>query len=253
MRRVATIVLLSMAAHTALAGNKGCDVKSDYHLTLNDRSLILTRDPDTAVGQPHAIVMRQGRMFVDNRWVQLSAEDSRRIADFETGARAAMPEAQAIGRDAARIAFDVLGEVAAGFTSNPRLSRSKLDAARSRLDARLARSVTPTRFSNADLGDGIGDAVGEVLPSLLGDVIGGAVTAALSGDSERLQRMSNIEDQLDRRIKPLADALEARAMGLCQRMIELDRLEDSLAFRQPGGQSLQLLRVELEPPKSSDN
>ena len=94
-----------------------CDIDSDYDLTIDERSVILTRE----AGTPHAIVMRQGRLFVDDRWVGLNAADRQRIADFEKGARAAMPEAQAIGRDAADIAFTVLGEVAAGFASDPKL------------------------------------------------------------------------------------------------------------------------------------
>ena len=243
-RQLASCALcLAFVAAPAFAAevdiDASCDIDSDYDLTIDERSVILTRE----AGGPHAIVMRQGRLFVDDRWVELNAADRQRIAEFEQGARAAMPEAQAIGRDAADIAFTVLGEVATGFASDPKLVQQKLDRARSQIDARLARSVTATRFNGRELGDGIGEAVAEVIPSMIGDIVSGAIGAAFSGDASRLKRLEDLDAQIDARVEPRARALEARAQGLCRRMVELDRIDDALEFRLPGGQPLGLLRA----------
>ncbi|MDI9237706.1 DUF2884 family protein [Lysobacter sp. LF1] len=216
-----------------------CNMDSDYDLSIDERSVILTR----TTGVPKAIVMRQGRLFVDDRWVELSDADRQRIVEFEKGARAAMPEAQAIGRDAAEIAFVVLGEVAEGFSSDPAAVRAKVARARAQIDARLARSVTPTRFNGNDLGKGIGEAVAEVIPSMIGDIVSGAIGAAFSGDSSRLKKMEDLDAQIDQRVEPRARALEQRAQSLCQRMMELDRIDDALEFRLSGGQPLDLLRA----------
>ena len=90
MRRLFALTALSLACCTAFAGSKGCDVnvESEYDLALNAQSVILTRDS----GVPKAIVMRQGRLFIDGAWVTLSAADSQRIAAFEQATRATMPE-----------------------------------------------------------------------------------------------------------------------------------------------------------------
>lgn len=227
-----------------------CNIDSDYDLTIDERSVILTRE----AGVPSAIVMRQGRLFVDDRWVELSDADRERIAAFERGAREAMPEAQAIGRDAADIAFTVLGEVATGFSSQPQQVQAKLARARAQIDARLARSVTATRFNPRDLGDGIGEAVAEVIPSLIGDIVSGAISAAFSGDASRLKRLESLDAQIDQRVQPRARALERRADELCRRMAELDRIDDALEFRLPGGQALQLLEARLaDAPRPHEN
>ena len=241
MRRLLALTALSLACCSALANPGGCDldVESDYDLALNERSVILTRDR----GAPKAIVMREGRLFVDDAWVALSVADSQHIAEFERGARAAMPEAQAVGRAAADIAFTTLGEVAAGFSSDPASSRAKLARARTQLDARLARSVTATRFDGRDLGNGISQAVGAVLPSMIGDIVGGAISAAFSGDASRLKRMENLDAEIEAKVEPRARALEQRAEGLCRRMIALDALDNALDYRHRG-QPLDLLRVE---------
>lgn len=241
MRRLLALTVLSLACSSAFANPGGCDVdvESDYDLALNERSVILTR----ASGVPKAIVMRQGRLFVDDAWVPLSPADSGRIAAFEQGARATMPEAQAIGRAAADIAFTTLGEVAAGFSSDPASSQARLARARTQLDARLARSVTATRFDGRDLGNGISQAVGAVLPSMIGDIVGGAISAAFSGDASRLKRMENLDAQIEAKVEPRARALEQRAAGLCRRMIALDAIDNALEYRHRG-QPLDLLRVE---------
>ena len=112
-------VALSSLAFAAQAKEIRCEIHSDYDMTVNERSVIFTRE----TGTPKAIVMRQGRLFVDDRWVTLSKEDSERLKDFEQGARKAMPLAHEIGRDAADIAFTALGEVAAGISNHPDKTR----------------------------------------------------------------------------------------------------------------------------------
>jgi hypothetical protein len=240
------LIAAACAANGAMAAeldvDASCDIESDYDLSIDERSVILTRADDT----PKAIVMRQGRLFVDDRWVELSDADHKRIAEFEQGTRDAMPEAQAIARDAADIAFTVLDELATGFSSDPKAVRAKVEHARAQIDARLARSVTANRFNARDLGDGIGDAVAEVIPSMIGDIVSGAIGAAFGGDASRLKRMENLDAQIEAQVEPRARRLEQRAERLCRRLEALDRLDDALEFRLPDGQALNLL--EARPP-----
>ena len=242
---IAALAATTLAAGPAFAGihvDASCEIDSAFDLTLNPRSLILTRED----GSPKAIVMRQGRLFVDDRWVELSGDDARRIADFERGARAAMPEAQHIGREAADIAFTALGEVAAALTNDPARTRGHIERARKDLDQRLRNVVTPTHFSGKTLGDGIGDALGETVPTVVGELVGGAVTAALSGDTERLQRLDRLDAKIEAAVQPRADALGRRADQLCRQMTELDALDNALSYRHDG-RPLELLRVQIKP------
>ena len=172
--------------------NSECDVESDYDFSLTERSVIFTRSS----GTPRTVLMRQGRLFVDDRWVEVSAADTRRLLDYEREARAVMPLAQQIGREAAQIAFTAIGEVAAGFSSDPARTRAKLAEARGQIDARIARSINANRFSGEELGEGIGDAIGDALPMVIGDIVGGAVRAAF-GDGERLQGVENLAAQIE--------------------------------------------------------
>jgi hypothetical protein len=245
------VALLLACGQVVAKGNRGvqvdCDVDSDYDFTLNDRSVIFTRD----TGTPQAIVMRQGRLFVDDKWVTLSAADRSRVLQYEREARAIMPLALQVGREAADIAFTALGEVAAGFSSNPNETRTRLAKARKEIDARLARSVTATHYSSDELGEAIGRAVGDVIPMVIGDIVGGAIRAAFSGDASRLQRMENMDKEIEARIQPRADALERNAEALCRRMEGLDRIDNALEYRLRGGKPLNLLYI--NPSKDRDD
>ncbi|MEP6908572.1 MAG: DUF2884 family protein [Pseudoxanthomonas sp.] len=239
MRRLlCSFALLSFAAGVH-AKDFSCNIESDYTLTVNDQSVILTRDS----GTPKWVVIRGDRLFLDDKWVALSGDDRTRVADFDRSTREIMPLARDIGRDAADIAFTALGEVAAGFSNDPAGTRAKLDEARRKIDRRLSRSVSANRFDSSDLGKGIEEAVTEVVPVVIGDIVGGAVRAALSGDSQRLQAMQGLDQQIEARVEPRARALEQRAKQLCGKMEALDKLDSALAYRLPGGVALDLLRI----------
>lgn len=246
-----TAAALLLACGGAAAKNDtdmSCKVDSEYDFSLSERSVIFTRSS----GAPRQLVMRQGRLFVDDRWVTLNAADRRRVAEYEREARAVVPLAREIGLEATEIAFIALGEVATGFSDDPEATRRKLQTARKRLDARLAQSFTTNRYSDDALGEAIGAAVRDVLPTVMGDIVGGAVRAAFGGDTARLQRMENLDAELEALIEPRAEALGRNAEALCMRMRRLDEIDDALDYRLPDGRPLDLLRVEVEHKRDRD-
>lgn len=246
--RTACVLAVSALAFGAQAKDIRCNIESDYDMTINDRSVIFTRQS----GTPKAVVMRQGRLFVDDRWVELSADDGRRLEDFERRARTALPLAHEIGRDAADIAFTALGEVASYLSNHPDRTRRKLDKARKSIDQSIGRAISANRFNSQDFEQGIERAVEDVMPSVVGDLVGGALTAALSGDSQRLERMESLDKEIEARVAPRAKALEARAQTLCTQMRDLERLDSALAYRLPGGGVLDLLREQPDQSHTTE-
>lgn len=242
MRRTLATLLLVSACAPALAQievSASCEVDSDYRFSLSERSAILIREQ----GTPARLVMRQGRLFVDDAWVALSDADRERLAAYEREARAAIPLARGIAHGAVEVAFAALSEVGIALGADAERSRAQLDAARERLDRRLAQAVGPTRYRPGEMGDAIAGAVRDVLPTLVGDLAGGAVRAALSGDAERLRRLETLDADIEARIRPRAEALERDADALCERMRRLDALDDALEYRLPDGRRLDLLQV----------
>ncbi len=222
-----------------------CEVNSDYDLTLHARSLILIRES----GTPQRLVMRQGALFVDDRWVALSADDRARLIEFERQTRDVVPLAQAVGREAADIAITALGEVAAGFSRSPDATRAQLANVREKIDVRLKQSFSKSQLTPIDIDDDIGALVAELLPQLIGDVVAGAVQSAITGNDVQLRSLDGMEARVERLVEPQARALRPRAQQLCQRLEALDGLDNALAYRLPSGEPLQLLRVDRRAAK----
>jgi hypothetical protein len=243
MRTVALGCVLLLASGGAAATgsrvNVDCDVDSSYDFALTRKSVILTRKD----GAPRTVLMRQGRLFIDDRWVDVSPADRDRLVDYEREARATMPLAAKIGQDAATIAFTALGEVAKGFSRDPEATEAKLRQARVELDRSLARSVSATHFNSTELGKGISDAVAGVVPRVIGDIVGGALRAALTGDTAQLEQLDHLDARIEAVVEPRARALERNAETLCRAMQSLDRIDDALEYRHDG-KPLDLLRVE---------
>ena len=233
---------LAMACGTAAAKHLECDVDSDYDLNVTDKSVILTKD----TGTPKALVLREGRLFVDDAWVDLNRADRQRIADYEKHVRATLPLAAQIGRDAADIAFTALGEVATNLSAHPDQTRAALAKSRTDIDKRLARAVSANRFNGNQLGNSISHAISEVLPLVIGDIVGGAISAAFSGDEARIERMNNLDKEIERRVEPRAKQLEMRADSLCRSMEALDAIDDALDYRLPDGRRLDLIDAKVK-------
>ena len=67
--RFCSLALLSLAT-SAHAEDVSCNIESDYDLSINPQSVILTRDS----GTPKWIVIRGDKLFVDDRWVALGTK-----------------------------------------------------------------------------------------------------------------------------------------------------------------------------------
>ncbi|WP_407472316.1 YggN family protein [Xanthomonas campestris pv. campestris] len=236
---------LAAAGGVASADELHCEVNMDYDLTLNPRSLILIRDS----GTPQRLVMRQGALFVDDRWVTLSDDDRNRLVQFEQQTRAVLPLAQEVGREAADIAITALGEVAAGFSRDPSATRTQLASVRDKVDLRLKQSFGKSQLTPVDIDDEIGTLVAEMLPQLIGDVVASTVQAAMTGNGTQLRSLDGLEQRIERLVEPQARALRPRAQQLCTRMEALDALDNALAYRLPSGAPLQLLQVDRRPAK----
>ena len=236
---------LAAAGGVASADELHCEVNMDYDLTLNPRSLILIRDS----GTPQRLVMRQGALFVDDRWVTLSDDDRNRLVQFEQQTRAVLPLAQEVGREAADIAITALGEVAAGFSRDPSATRTQLASVRDKVDPRLKQSFGKSQLTPVDIDDEIGTLVAEMLPQLIGDVVASTVQAAMTGNGAQLRSLDGLEQRIERLVEPQARALRPRAQQLCTRMEALDALDNALAYRLPSGAPLQLLQVDRRPAK----
>ena len=231
-----------VAAHEHRTTNVGCNVGTDWSVRQYRSAFLFSRED----APRHEVGIGGGRLFVDGKEVRLDVEDARRIAGLEQEMRALSPQLREIGREAVDIAFTALIEVARGLSSTPDKTVAGLQSARARALADIDRE--PMGVFDGDAVEGIVEPIVErFVPDIVGGAVSSALKAAFSGDAQRQEfqsRMDRMERELDQNVEARAQALEPLADQVCRRLERMDALDDALAVRLPGGEPLQLLKVD---------
>src|SRR3546814_10886280 len=105
-------------------------------------------------------------------------------------------------------------EVARGLAPDNAKLQAKLDASRTELLAQFDQPEGHFKIDEDAVAASVTRLVGEVTPTLVGEITSAALSAAFSGDESKAkaieQRADTMEADIEARIKPRADALEAR-------------------------------------------
>lgn len=223
-----------------------CDVESNYS-TRFDAGQIAFTDTET---KRVIRLLPGGVIEVDGRALNLNARDRAHAAELERAIRVIIPEAKALAVDAVGIAFEAVGHVSTAFASDARSAReSALRIARTAEE--LKRSIHARddwgAQSEQEISRLIEAAVGSLIGEMVGNLTAQAIGVALSGDettiAELEARAGSIETNVEKAIGKHAKKLEARAVALCQRAHDLDRIEGQISARLPDGSPIDLIQV----------
>lgn len=248
MKSVALTAVLLFASASAQArievhtDKHSCDVGSDYSFKTYRQAFVFTHDKPKSA----EIGIGGGRLFIDGKEQTLTDADHERLRSLEGQMHALMPQLQQIAVEAVDIAFAALTEVARGLASHPAEAVANLDAAHHRVRAELdARPVG--MFSEDAVAGVVKPILSEYIPEVVGGAVSGALSAAFGGEKKAQdfeQRMQRMERELNSKVEMRAKALEPLADAMCVRLQAIDKLDNSLEFRLPDGDRLELLRVE---------
>lgn len=220
----------------------GCDVGSQYSVKPYRGAFVFTQD----AGKSGEMGIGGGRLFIDGREARISAADHQRLLQFEAEGKRLLPQVQQITVEAVDIAFTALTEVARALASDPQATVSSLEASHRRVRAELG--ARPLAVFNDDaMADVVKPLVSEYVPEIVGGAVSTALKAAFAGEKARMdfeKRMQRMEHELDTRVDARAKALEPLAQDMCERLRRMDRLDNTLEFRLPDGQPLQLLELD---------
>ena len=229
------------AAHDFNVHGKECHVGTDWSVRMHRRAFVFSHE-----GQdPAEVGIGGGRLFIDGKEITLSEADHARLRDIESQMTATLPLLREIVVEAVDIAFVALTEVARGLASDPKQAVAELQRAQVKLRAEMEGKPL-----NAFDGDAIGRTIEPVITEFMPQIVGGAVKnalgAAFGGEkkaAEFEQRMARMERELDANVEARAKKLEPKADQMCERLKAIDRIDDELEYRLPGGRRLDLLRV----------
>lgn len=242
MKRLALLMAIGMGtSFSANAGTLRCNIESDYDFSQQGRTLVFSRD--TLPGK--RILIQDGRLIVDGREQALSADDRQRVGQFENEMRLLIPQVKHVSTEAVDMAFTALIEVSKAFNGehdNPTVR--KLQNARTELRNSIAKD--PALFINQDLDDKIIDPImSDFVPDLVGAAVRQALSLAFSGDEKKVRdfekRMDNMGKEIETKIEARAKKLEPMATAMCNRVRNMDRIEDGISVRLSNKEKINLL------------
>lgn len=218
----------------------GCDVNSRYSVDTHRRAFVFAHD-----GTPGEIGIGGGRLFIDGKEATLTAADHQRLRQMEREMHLLVPEMRKVAVEAVDIAFTALTEVARGLSSDPEHTVSRLEESRRRVRNEMTEKPLSV-FNDEAMGDIVKPIITKFIPTIVGGAVNTALSVAFGGEKkaqEFEERMNRMERELETKVEARAEKLEPLAEAMCKRLHRIDDLDDSLEYRLPNGDSLQLLRV----------
>ena len=241
MLLIGAVACVPLQAHELDA----CHIESDYDLTVNPDALVFVRD----AGAPLRVQMAAGRLTLDGRDQSLSEADTRRVAKFERELRALVPEVRAIALEGVALATESVLEVAGSLGGVRPEDLAGLRAIGSKLSHRIEMSNSTADWQQDALDTAVDEFTAQLTPMLAGDIASTALSALMQGDTNALgsaeTRAADLQRELESRIEAQGAPLKARAERMCTRVVALDRLENELELRLPGGGRLDVLQARM--------
>lgn len=227
---------------------KSCDVESDYSLSTYRNAFVFTREDGKGAQR---LSLGGGKLFVDGKEATLNAADQARMGQFEGELRQLLPEVQHVTIEAIDIAFTALTEVARGLSNDPDEAVSKLEKshARARKEIESRPAFVFSKHGDDALAAIIDPIVSEYVPEITGSAVSLAMKMVFASDAKRAEmekRLDRMGDEIDAKVNARAEKLEPLAEAMCQRMKRMDTIDNSLDYRLPGGQPIELLNVDVK-------
>lgn len=224
--------------------SRQCGLSTPYNVQVDGGGVWLyqrhetsDRARSTAVAgrpMPREIFFHDGVLSIDQQVQPVSGADAERLRRMEDGARALMPQVAALTRDSVALTFDVLADVTRVMTDSPRKGR-RVERARDQALEQIDGSLGNGRWDQDVFGDAFEANVEQVFAQAMKSIVRSALWAVLTGREDALDaRADRVDAQVDRKVEARTAALEARADGMCAKVLALRELQDALEYRYRG-------------------
>lgn len=242
MKRLALLIAIGMSASfSANAGTLRCDIESDYEFTQQGRTLVFSRNAPAG----KRILIQDGRLLVDGRELALSSADRQRVGEFENEMRLLIPQVRQVSTEAVDMAFTALIEVSQAFNGerdNPTVKKLQ----NARIELRNSIVKDPALFINKNVDDKIIDPIlSDFVPDIIAAAIKQTLSVAFSGDERKARefekRMDNMGREIETKIEARAKKLEPLVIAMCNRVRNMDRIEDGISVRMRNKEKINLL------------
>lgn len=223
MRKSILIPVVLLFAAPAVMAAEQCMAVSEYAFQITPKQVIAINDS----GAPGTVILSDGKLFVQNEWVKLSADDVKRVREMERQLRVLEPRIQAENEHMAN-SFE--GKITpADWQALQRKQESD------RKDRRVR--IGPVGTWQSGVGEQIfSNSAGQLIDTMI--VVMRDMSGLLAGknDPAAEQRVADAMERL-----PLPSASAGMFSKLCSEYAALNEIDNAVTYRY-NGQPLELLR-----------
>lgn len=234
---ISLLLLFNMDAFADLK----CDVDLNYGLVVNDTQ-IRVLDESRTVYQ----INNADQLIVKGEWIALDAKQQDQLKELSDGLHYVVPKMIVLATEGVELAVVTVEHVYAGLVGQDHKSMEKLESSLERVQRRIREKfihagdnyyIGPGSLENVD--DLVDRELEEQIEQALNTSLGGVLSAigglAANGDEETekrmeelTQRLENMGQEIERKVSPKADSLRQKARWFCNKINQLDKVEESL-------------------------
>lgn len=251
--RVFCFLFLSVLCADALADLK-CDVDLHYGIVVNDRQIRVTDESRTLYQ-----INGTKQLIVRGNLVELAPEQQQDLEQMSNGLHYVVPKMIILATEGVELAVETVEHVYQGLVGNDHNSYDKLQSSLQRVQRRVREKfihasdnyyIGPGRLENVN--DLVDKEIEDQIEAAINTSVGGVLSAigglTNGGDEETERRMDELSirleqmgQQIEKRVGPKADSLRMKAQWFCNKMHDLDKIEDRLRQHVPELQAINVI------------
>lgn len=218
-----------------------CKVDLEYGLLVSDGRIRVT-DKDRTVYQ----INGDDQLIVGGHWIEINSEQAALLTDFSRGIHYSIPKMIILATEGVELAIETVEHVYTGLVGTDHKTFSKLEKALERVHWKVKSKFIQSN-SNYYIGPGSLEKVDDLVDRELEEQIEQAINTSLGGilsaigglasgnDADMEEKMENLSQKLEmmgaeieRTVGPRSDTLRKKAEWFCNKMQELDGIEEQL-------------------------
>ncbi|XOV81368.1 MAG: YggN family protein [Aestuariibacter sp.] len=223
-----------------------CKVDLDYGLLVSDGRIRVT-DESRTVYQ----INGDSQLIIGGHWIEVNEKQAALLAEFSRGIHYSVPKMIILATEGVELAIETVEHVYTGLVGSDHKSFEKLEKALKRVHWKVKSKFIHSN-ENYYIGPGSLEKVDDLVDRELEEQIEQAINTSLGGilsaigglatgnDEDMEAKMESLSQKLEmmgaeieRTVGPKSDTLRKKAEWFCNKMRELDGIEDKLGEEIP--------------------
>ena len=240
------VLFLSLILGIPAQADLKFDVDLNFGLVVNERHIRVV-DKSRTVYQ----INETGQLIVEGEWLELTPQQRKDLHRYAKGIHYVIPKMIILATEGVDLAVGTVEHVYVGLVGQDHKSYDKLQSSLQRVRKRIKEKffhtgdnfyIGPGSLENVDnlvdreleeqIEAAINTSVGGVL-SAIGGLSAGGDEATEQKMEDLSQRIEVMEQEIERQVGPKADSLRKKARWFCNKMLQLDRIEEKLRAEIP--------------------